>query len=429
MFSHTSAKTLRIHGADCTTNKSARGKISTLTGFLKQMYNLGRCSKYALIMINTPFLPALYIDTNKSLRRVIDTLIKQPLIGIDTESNSLHAYQERVCLIQVSTRTQDYILDPLKITNMHLLGKVLAKPTIKKVFHAAEYDLMCLKRDFNFEVNHLFDTMMAARICGYKQIGLNNLLSHHLDVQIDKSHQRDNWGERPLPIASLMYAQMDTHYLPQLHDLLYQELTERGHLEEAQETFAEISRATPPHDGRVFDPDGFWKIGMPNQLNMAQMAVLRELYLLREHAAQEFDVPPFRIFSNQLLVDLARAQPHTLGEIAELRGISPANIRRYGKQILSAIQNGRSQTLSAPPQYRPPPPDINNRYIALHAWRKQKALDRGVESDVIISRQALWDMAYKAPTTLDDLEQIEGLGPWRREKYGSELLRLLEDYR
>jgi ribonuclease D len=373
--------------------------------------------------------PATYIDNKKSLQRAVDTLMKERLIAVDTESNSLHAYRERVCLIQVSSRKQDFIIDPLKIDNLRPLARVMANAKIKKVFHAAEYDLMCLKRDFNFEVNNLFDTMIAARICGHKQIGLNNLVSHYLNIQLDKSHQRDNWGERPLAPDSLHYAQMDTHYLPELHDLLLVELETGGHLEEAEETFNEISRSTPPHDGRIFDPEGFWKIGMPNQLNMGQMAVLRELYFLREKAAEEFDVPPFKIFSNQLLVDLAKAQPHTLSDLAEIRGMSPANIRRYGKDILSAIHTGHQTRLSHPPQYHPPPQEISDRYIALHAWRKQKAINRGVESDVIVSRQALWSLAYKDPATLEELAQIEELGPWRREQYGAELLRVLEQHR
>jgi ribonuclease D len=355
--------------------------------------------------------PATYIDNRKSLQRAVDTLMKERLIAVDTESNSLHAYRERVCLIQVSSRKQDFIIDPLKIDNLRPLARVMANAKIKKVFHAAEYDLMCLKRDFNFEVNNLFDTMIAARICGHK------------------SHQRDNWGERPLAPDSLHYAQMDTHYLPELHDLLLVELETGGHLEEAAETFAEISQSTPPHDGRIFDPEGFWKIGMPNQLNMGQMAVLRELYFLREKAAEEFDVPPFKIFSNQLLVDLAKAQPHTLSEIAEIRGMSHANVRRYGKEILAAIHTGHQTRLSHPPQYHPPPQEISDRYIALHAWRKQKAIHRGVESDVIVSRQALWSLAYKDPTTLEELAKIEELGPWRRQKYGEELLRVLEQHR
>jgi ribonuclease D len=376
-------------------------------------------------MVNPLFAPAIYIETKKSLDRTVGALMESPLIAVDTESNSLHAYRERVCLIQISTRTQDYILDPLKIRDLKPLGKVLRHPDIEKVFHAAEYDLMCLKRDFEFDLVNLFDTMVAARVCGYKQVGLNNLLSHHLGITMDKSHQRDNWGERPLPLESLHYAQMDTHYLPQLRDILRQQLAESGHLEEANESFAEICAATPPHDGRTFDPDGFWKIGMPNQLSMAQMGILRELYFLRETIAQEINLPPFRVFSNQALVDLAKAAPSTLANLADVRGVSPANVRRYGKQLLTAIQKGRTSRLAAPPQYFPPPQDVSDRYIVLHAWRKQKATTRGVESDVIISRQTLWDLAYKAPKTLDELREIESLGPWRREQYGEEILSVL----
>src|SRR5690606_29531 len=132
----------------------------------------------------------------------------------DTESNSLYAYRERVCLIQLSTRSRDYILDPLIIVDMSPLAPLLADPGVEKVFHAAEYDLICLHRDYGFIVNNLFDTMVAARICGYKAIGLGSLLSEFLGVELDKRHQRDDWGERPLPPDSLRYAQMDTHYLP-----------------------------------------------------------------------------------------------------------------------------------------------------------------------------------------------------------------------
>ncbi len=369
--------------------------------------------------------PATYVNRVDQLRHVIAELQNEPLLAFDTESNSLHAYRERVCLIQISSRTADYIVDPLAIADMSPLKVLLSDPQIEKVFHAAEYDLMCLQRDFGIRISNLFDTMVAARICGYKQVGLNNLLSQHLGIQLDKSHQRDNWGERPLPDDSLHYAQMDTHFLPQLRDLLHAELQANGHLAEAAETFAEICLNTPAHDGRSFDPDGFWKIGLPNQLQSTEMAVLRELYLLREALAEKRDTPPFKIFSNKTLVELARAMPATSGEMVGINGMSPAQIRRYNRQITDAIERGRRSTLPPAPLYRPPPQDVTDRYMALHAWRKEKALARGVESDVIISKQALWDLADKMPTTLDDLEAVSGIGPWRMQTYGPELLSVL----
>lgn len=377
-------------------------------------------------MINLP--TAICIDSNEALRELIDTLVNEPLIGIDTESNSLHAYKERVCLIQLSSRTDDYIIDPLRISDMQPLGVLLAAPTIEKIFHASEYDLMCLKRDFGFEIVNLFDTMIAARICGYKQVGLNNLLALHFGIDVDKSHQRDNWGERPLPEDSLRYAQMDTHYLPALRDILYNELAERGHIDEALETFQEMCVTIAPHDGRNFDPDGYWKIGQPNRLTSAEMGVLREVYYLREDIAREHDLPPFRIFSNQAMVDIARRMPNSNRELSRIHNLPPAQVRRYGDKILDAVQRGRQTELPEPPFYRPPPPDISDRYTALHTWRKNRAMQRGVESDVIISRQTLWSLAEKAPTTLAELATIVGLGPWRLQTYGAEILQIIAGY-
>lgn len=384
-------------------------------------------------MRHWPFPPATYINTNAALALLVNVLLAddlrtQPLLAVDTESNSMHAYYERVCLVQLSTRKTDYIIDPLTIDDMTPLGLLLADPQIEKVFHAAEYDLMCLKRDFNFNVVNLFDTMLAARICGYKAFGLNNLLATHMQVEADKSHQRDDWGERPLPPESLLYAQMDTHYLPQLHDILYAELLQGGHMAEAEETFAEVCAATPAHDGRIFDPDGFWKIGLPQRLNNGEMSVLRELYNLREGIAEGRNVPPFKVFGNHVLVDLARAMPHSNNDLRTVRGMSAGQIRRYGAQILAAVGRGRRSQLPEPPSYRPPPQDVTDLYTALHNWRKERAVQRGVESDVIISKQALWSLAQKAPVSFDQMENIPGLGPWRLQAYGAELLHVIATF-
>ncbi|MCL4255385.1 MAG: ribonuclease D, partial [Anaerolineae bacterium] len=112
-----------------------------------------------------PFPPATLIKTSEALEELVHKLADEPLIGVDSESNSLHAYQERVCLIQISTRTHDYIIDPFEIDNLAPLGAIFADEKIEKVLHGAEYDIVTLKRDFGFDFHHLFDTMIAAKIC------------------------------------------------------------------------------------------------------------------------------------------------------------------------------------------------------------------------------------------------------------------------
>jgi ribonuclease D len=372
--------------------------------------------------------PAQYIDHDQPFRKLIHTLAQEPLLAIDTESNSLYAYRERVCLIQISTRTTDYIVDPLRIADLSAFGPLLADRTIKKVFHAAEYDLICLKRDYGFEVHNLFDTMIAARICGRKTAGLDKLLLEFCGVQADKSHQRDDWGQRPLSKDSLRYAQMDTHYLPALYDLLQAELEAKGLVIEAEETFAEYSQV--PVTNNHFDPEGFWRIGIPADLNRRQMALLKELYLLRESLAEERDVPPFKVFNDKVLVGLAEAAPGHIDELSSVPGMTPGQIRRYGRQILHALERGKH----APnPKMPPRPPDIApvvvEMFTALREWRRDRAEERGVESDVVISKDALWALAYKMPTSLDDMRDIHGLGPWRLATYGQELLDVIREFR
>ncbi len=376
--------------------------------------------------MNWPFPPARYVDHDRDFSRLVDELASQPLIAIDTESNSLYAYRERICLIQISTRSADYIVDPLRVANLRLLGPLLADPSIEKVFHAAEYDLMCLKRDYGFSVSGLFDTMVAARICGHKAIGLDKMLSLYVGVTMDKSHQRDDWGQRPLSEESLLYAQMDTHYLPLLRDRLHDELTKIDALEEARETFAESARV--PAANHQFNPDGYWRIGFNADLNRRQMALLRELYLLREEIAEERDTPPFKVFSDSVLVGLALAAPYALERLKGIPGMTRAQIERYGRRILQAVERGRHAPLPQPPPRTITNPLVAERYSALRAWRKTRAEARGVESDVILSKDALWSLAQRGPGHLDDLREIDGLGPWRIATYGQEILAVLKPF-
>ena len=162
----------------------------------------------------------ILISLPAALERLASELSSEPIIAVDTESNSLYAYQEKVCLIQFSTPGKDYLVDPLALKNLSPLDPVFRSPKIEKVFHAAEYDLLCLKRDFGFEFNNLFDTMIAAGILGRQALGLGSILKDEYGVQVDKRNQRANWGQRPLPEGLLKYAQLDTHYLIPLRNRL-----------------------------------------------------------------------------------------------------------------------------------------------------------------------------------------------------------------
>jgi len=368
--------------------------------------------------------PHQLITTSQEWQEGLEKLQAEPRLAIDLEANSMHAYREQVCLIQISIPQQDYIIDPLAKLDLSRLGSLIADPAVEKVFHAAEYDLTLVKRQYGWELNNLFDTMWAARILGYPRYGLAHLLKRLYNVRLNKRFQKSNWCKRPLSPAHLTYAQLDTHYLLQLRDQLDSELKAAGRQQEAQEIFKEQTRVKLSDNN--FDPEDFWSISGAYDLNRQQQALLRELTIYRDQVAHRRDQPLFKIFSDRTLLELAQAAPNQLEQLRQIHGMSNGQIQRYGQRLLQVIDSGKQ---AAPPSYpkrskRPPEP-VSNRYEKLHNWRKSRAQARGVESDVIISRDALWKIAEANPQTIDELAQIDFVGIWRSQLYGEEMLDVL----
>jgi len=368
--------------------------------------------------------PPILIADPAALNRLARDLSRQPAVGVDTESNSLYAYRERVCLVQFSTPTHDYIVDALPLPDLSALAPLFANARQQKIFHAAEYDLLCLKRDYGFAFAHLFDTMVAARTLGWPQMGLAAILEARFGVKMNKKLQRADWGRRPLAPELLDYARLDTHYLRPLHDMLAAELSAAGRQEEAQEEFARLERVAPSSNNQAHA--GYWRINGARDLAPAQVGVLRELFVYRERQAKRADRPPFKVMGEQTLLEIARTCPRTAAELQELPGMTPAQMRRHSAGLLQAVRRGRSE----PPPHQLPQAreseSVRERFDRLQQWRKRKARARGVESDVIVPREALWELARRAPRTPEELHKIEHLGPWRRQTYGAEILALLD---
>ncbi|MGQ9667238.1 MAG: ribonuclease D, partial [Anaerolineae bacterium] len=187
--------------------------------------------------------PWMLVTAPEQLEQVVQELRRHPLVAVDTESNSLYAYYEQVCLIQLSTPAMDYIIDPLALPDIRPLGELFADSAQQKVFHAAEYDIGTLRRDFGFEFRNVFDTMLAGQLLGVKHLSLAHLLEERLGVHIDKRYQQYNWGHRPLSEAVLAYARLDTHYLLPLRENLLAELRARRLEHVAEEAFRQVEQA------------------------------------------------------------------------------------------------------------------------------------------------------------------------------------------
>ena len=367
----------------------------------------------------------VWVDKPRQLTELIRLLSKQPLVAVDTESDSLYSYFEKVCLIQFSIPGEDYLVDPLSV-DVSGLATFFADDNIQKIFHAAEYDFLSLKRDYDFSFANLFDTMIAARILGWPRYGLAPILAEHFDIQPDKRFQRYNWGQRPLSQPALDYAHLDTHYLLPLRQIQFAELQQQNRLQEALEAFERVTQVEPT--SKTFDSDDFWRIKGAKDLSPPQQGILRELFMLRDKIARRIDRPSFKVMNDSTLVRLAKEQPQHSSHLRQIKGVGEKLWQHNASDILRAIREGEK----APhPQYQSPnnhSPDDNTlaRYEMLRQWRNDLAAKRGVEPDVIISNHNLMNIARRNPKSLAALTKMGVLGNWQFENYGKTLLRVLK---
>jgi ribonuclease D len=285
---------------------------------------------------------------------------------------------------------------------------------------------MVLNRDYGYTFANLFDTMIASRIVGWPRYGLASLLEEQFGVHTNKRMQRTDWGRRPLAEDQIEYARLDTYFLLALRDKLVEELEDQGRKREARAAFGRVagSRWTE----RAFDPDGFWRIKGARALDEQGLAILRELYLYREERAHELDRPPFKVFNDSALVALSQHAPRSFAELGRIRGVPRRLPSRLRRTLLDVIDQG----LRAPPPRRPPyhgagRPDEETmaRTEAIRDWRRERAEERGVELDVILSNRILHALADENPTSPEALAQAGALNDWEREQYGREIIGLL----
>ena len=365
------------------------------------------------------------VDTPEALLALAETLMSQSRAAVDTEANSLYAYREQVCLIQISVPGTNYLVDPLALDTLAPLAPFFETEDVEKVFHAVDYDLIVLRRDFGFEVSTIFDTMWAARVLGWPKVGLADIMSTYFGVRANKRFQRYNWGKRPLDPEALTYAWMDSYYLLALREIQKAELQRTGRWEEAQEIFSYLSATVevPPDDNIA---KHFWRLKGLHALSHNDRRRLFQLFEWREHAARELDRPPVMVMSNRRLMRVAHIQPHTRDELASA-GLTPGQVRRFGTDILKLLSSRDLPELPEEPHNHRLPDDVVDRFNALKAWRKDVAKLRGVDSDVILPNAALWELAKHPPQDTASLLEVPGIGPWRQRTYGPDLLQLVAD--
>jgi len=331
------------------------------------------------------------IDTEEKLAAFLPELRAADWVSLDTEADSLHAYPEKVCLIQISIVGQDSLVDPL--ANFKLDPLLDALNAHELIMHGADYDLRLLEKHHEFIPSYIFDTMLAARLLGERQFGLSALVEKFLGIKLDKGSQKANWAQRPLTERMENYARADTHHLKPLADKLRSELAACKRLAWHQESCARlIATCTKP---QVIDLDLMWRVKGSSRLSRKGLAALRELWRWREREAVNANRPPFFILNHEKLVDIAAvaSADHPVHKL-----LPPQMSPRRRNALQEAIKTGLAVAPEAQPEilrhhFQRPNDAEFKRYRELEKTRDTHANALGIDPSLIASRPMLGDLA------------------------------------
>jgi ribonuclease D len=380
--------------------------------------------------VPAPSPSATYLDAATAVDQWLAEIRQTGILALDTEGASFHRYVDRIYLIQLSTREQHAIIDPLPIATPAGLGALVEDPAVEIVFHDADYDLRLLRQDYGWQVRNVFDTRIAAQLLGLKAFGLAALLERSFGIKLDKKHQRADWSMRPLTADMLDYAAQDTMHLLGLRDVLRAELEAKGRLAWAAEEFARLETIAWSAE----DPAAaFLRIKGARDLTRRELALFRELVQWRDATALALDRATFRVVGNETLFELARLAPRTRDALGKVKGMPRGILERAGEAILEAIGRGLAVPEAELPRFPKAPrwdrdPDFDHKVGALKAVRDAAATRLELDPGVLCSRERLESVVRLLPREVDDLTRIPEFRRWQIAEMGAGFVQALAPY-
>ena len=368
-----------------------------------------------------------FIESDAELTDVCEGLLKEKIIAVDLEADSMHCFKEKICLIQIASAKQAFLIDPFEIKELSSFITVLENNDVIKVFHGADFDIRSLDRDYKAQVNNLFDTEIACRFLGIKERGLAALLKRNFNVDVDKKFQKVDWARRPLNQEMIEYSVGDVAYLTKLHDIIHQKLVANGRLSWAKEEF-EIQTRVRYEDNHVLPL--FKKFKGAGKIDNRSLAVLENLLQMRLLIAQKKDQPLFKIISNSSLLTMAFSKPVTIDQMLKIRALSQKQADMYGNLCLEAIVKAMELEHKALPSYpkiRRPKKDarVQERVERLKKMREKISSSLGIEPGFLLNNAMIGSIAFENPETSEDLLKIEHVRQWQVEAMGEKILSTL----
>ncbi|WP_329540037.1 ribonuclease D [Streptomyces sp. NBC_01358] len=359
-------------------------------------------------------------------------------VAVDAERASGYRYGQRAYLVQLRRAgAGSALVDPVGCPDLSGLGEALRGT--EWILHAATQDLPCL-REIGMTPTGLFDTELAGRLAGFPRVGLGAMVESVLGYSLEKGHSAVDWSTRPLPEPWLRYAALDVELLIDLRDALEEELDRQGKLEWAREEFSAIASA-PPAPPRQ-DP---WRrtSGMHKVRRRRQMAVVRELWTMRDQIAQRRDISPGKVLGDAAIVEAALTLPPNAHALTALPGFGHRMGRRQLEQWQAAVDRAKELPDAELPQpgqplAGPPPPrawadkdpaaaarlSAARTAVSELAERLKMPQENLITPDTV--RRVCWEPPKKlTPDTVEDALAGYGARRWQIEQVAPILLRAL----
>ncbi|SOD90574.1 ribonuclease D [Caenispirillum bisanense] len=360
------------------------------------------------------------IADSAALRALCDRLSKAEYVTVDTEFMRDRTYWPGLCLVQVAGPDEAWCIDPLAPDiDLTPLFDLMRNEAVLKVFHAARQDLEIFYRAMGDFPRPLFDTQVAAMVCGFgESVGYETLATKLAKARIDKSMRFTDWTRRPLTERQLHYALADVTHLRMVYEKLRKRLERDGRAHWLNE---EMDSLVDP-EKYSFDPDQAWLRLKPRTKSPRFLAVLKEVAAWREREAQTKDMPRQRVLKDEAILEIAAHAPSSVDELAHVRAISRSTAEgRLGREILDAIARGKAVPEAEAPVMAPKrdvPPGVGPAIDLLRVLLKMRCEEHDVAQKMVASMDDLELLA------MDDDADVPAIQGWRRLVFGEDALKL-----
>lgn len=346
--------------------------------------------------------------------------------GLDLEFIPERTYAAELCLVQVATDTNAYIVDPIALPNLMPLWERIANPDLLKVLHAADQDLDLVFTASNLIAQNVLDTQIAAGFIGFGYpVGYGKLLQQLLNITLSKTESYTDWSNRPLSKSQVEYALDDVRHLLPMYDKLSARLTEMDRFSWVTEECKKYSSPKYYEKDRGHD---FFRIKGANSLNRRGLAVLRELSIWRHEEAYRANKPVKSVLQDGILLEFARRPPRDVSELQRIRGIRPDQLRQYSKSLLEAIRGGIDVPDTELPKW--PTAKIPSRREVLMADVLYTLLriicfDLDIATELVATRGILEALVRQHGDGSLETSSLPVLNGWRHDIAGKQLVAML----